>query len=144
MKDTIAEAKLSFFDLQTQLIEFSKKVKDNVMEKFDQFGPEIVDLTIEDLSLPEELREAYMQGSKIGLMGGMDTYTKIRALDAMNSAAENQGNGSFAGMGAGMGAGAAIGNMMGQVFSNNQQGQQPAQNPQTVPCPNCNARFNGC
>lgn len=139
LKDTIAEAKLSFFDLQTQLIEFSKKVKDNVMEKFDQFGLEIVDLTIEDLSLPEELREAYMQGSKIGLMGGMDTYTKIRALDAMNSAAENQGNGSFAGMGAGMGAGAAIGNMMGQVFSNNQQGQQPAQNPQTVPCPNCNA-----
>lgn len=140
LKDTIAESKLSFFDLQTQLIEFSAKVKENVKEKFDQFGLEIVDLTVEDLSLPEELREAFLQGSKIGLVGGMDTYTKIRTLDAINSAAENEGNGSFAGMGAGMGAGAAIGNMMGQMFNTNTQNQQPNQNQQTFPCPKCNAQ----
>jgi membrane protease subunit (stomatin/prohibitin family) len=140
LKDTIAESKLSYFDLQTQLIEFSAKVKENVKEKFDQFGLEIVDLTVEDISLPEELQEAFRQGSKIGLVGGIDTYTKIRTLDAINSAAENEGNGSFAGMGAGMGAGAAIGNMMGQMFNTNTQNQQPNQNQQTFPCPKCNTQ----
>lgn len=140
MKDTIAESKISLIDIQGQLIEFSGKVKENIKEKFDQFGLEIVDLMVEDISLPEELMAAFDKGASIGLMGGMDRYTKIRALDAMNSAAENEGGG-FAGMGAGMGAGAAIGNMMGQVFSQNQQGQQnqqPVQNQQTSPCPKCN------
>ena len=140
MKNTIADSKLSLFDLQSQLIEFSVKVKENVKEKFDQFGLEIVDLIVEDISLPQELIEAFDKGSSVGLMRGMDSYTKIRSLDAMNSAAENQGGG-FAGMGAGMGAGAAIGNMMGQVFSQNQQGQQnqqPVQNQPTLPCPKCN------
>lgn len=142
LKVTIAKSKLSLFDLQAQLVEFSKDVKEDVMEKFDQFGLEIVDLMVEELSLPEELLEAYRQGSKIGLMGGMDVYTKIRTLDAMNSAAENEGGGSFAGMGVGMGAGAAIGNMMGQVFNNNQQNPQnpqPVQNQKTFPCPKCNS-----
>jgi len=140
MKDAIAESKLSLFDLQRQLIEFSVKVKESVREKFDQFGLEMVDLIVEDISLPPELLEAYDKGGSINLMGGMDAYAKIRTLDAMNSAAENQ-SGGFASMGAGMGAGAAIGNMMGQIFSQNQQGQQnqqPAQSQNTFPCPKCN------
>jgi len=139
MKDTIAESKLSLFDIQGQLIEFSVKVRENIREKFEQFGLEIVDLVVEDISLPEELAKAFDQGASVGLAGGMDAYTKIRTLDAMNSAAENQGG--FAGLGAGMGAGAAIGNMMGQAFSPNQQPQQnpqPVQNQPTVPCPKCN------
>jgi len=80
-------------------------------------------------------------------MGGMDTYAKKRALDAMNSAASNQGGGSFASMGAGMGAGAAIGNIMGQVFGGgfqqNPQYYQPQPQPQVQPpqqsvvCPSC-------
>lgn len=138
MKDTIAEAKISLFDLGGQLIEFSAKVRNNIKEKFDQFGLEIVDLVVEDINLPPELLEAFDKGAGIGLAGGMDAYTKIRTLDAMNSAAENQGG--FAGLGAGMGAGAAMGNMMGQMFNQNPQAQpnpQPVQNQPTVSCPKC-------
>ena len=54
MKDTIAEAKISLFDLGGQLIEFSAKVRNNIKEKFDQFGLEIVDLVVEDINLPPE------------------------------------------------------------------------------------------
>lgn len=141
MKDTIVEAQISIMDVGGQLIEFSVKVKESVKEKFDQFGLEIVDLIVEDITLPERLTESYDKGADVALMGE-DRYAKIRALDALNSASENEGGG-FAGMGAGMGAGAAIGNIMGQAFGQNQQGQNQ-QNQQTVhnqnnfPCPNCN------
>lgn len=149
LKDSVADSKKSFFEMQSNMPEFADMVKISAKSKFEGLGLELVELTVESLILPEELRKAYQEGAQINLMGGMDTYTKRRALDAMNTAAANQGGGSFAGMGAGMGAGAAIGNMMGQVFTGggNQQNSQYYQ-PQSQPqpqqqgavCSACNAK----
>lgn len=147
LKDTVAESKKSFFEMQSNMPEFAEMVKVHAKSKFEALGLELVEFTIESLILPEELRKAYQEGAQINLMGGMDTYAKKRALDAMNSAASNQGGGSFASMGAGMGAGAAIGNIMGQVFGGgfqqNPQYYQPQPQPQVQPpqqsvvCPSC-------
>ncbi|GAE89360.1 SPFH domain-containing protein [Acetivibrio straminisolvens] len=145
LKDTVAESKKSFFEMQSNMPEFAEMVKLNAKSKFEALGLELAELTVESLILPEELRKAYQEGAQINLMGGMDTYAKKRTLDAMNTAAGNQGGGSFAGMGAGMGAGAAIGNMMGQVFGGgfqqNPQYYQPQPQPQQqgVVCSACKA-----
>jgi len=147
LKDTVAESKKSFFEMQSNMPEFAEMVTLNAKGKFNALGLELTELTIESLILPEELRKAYQEGAQINLMGGMDTYAKKRTLDAMNTAAGNQGGGSFAGMGAGMGAGAAIGNMMGQMFTGGgfqqppqyYQPQPQAQPQQNVVCPACRA-----
>lgn len=145
LKDAVSESKTSFFEMQGNLLEFAELVKQSVIGKFNALGLDLVELSVEALILPEELRKAYQEGAQINLMGGMDRYVKRRTLDAMNTAAANEGNGSFAGMGAGLGAGAAIGNMMGNVFSGAGNQQPPQYNPystasQEITCTDCNTK----
>jgi len=145
LKDAVSESKTSFFEMQGNLLEFAELVKQSVIGKFNSLGLDLVELSVEALILPEELRKAYQEGAQINLMGGMDRYVKRRTLDAMNTAAANEGGGSFAGMGAGLGAGAAIGNMMGNVFSGQMNQQPPQYNPysnanQEITCTGCNAK----
>mgnify|MGYP000108761270 FL=1 len=145
LKDAVAESKKSFFDMQGNLLEFADLVKQSVIDKFNALGLDLVELSVEALILPEELRKAYQEGAQINLMGGMDRYAKKRTLDAMNTAAANEGNGSFAGMGAGFGTGAAIGNIMGNVFSGMGNQQPPQYNPypaanQEITCTDCNTK----
>lgn len=145
LKDAVAESKKSFFDMQGNLLEFADLVKQSVIDKFNALGLDLVELSVEALILPEELRKAYQEGAQINLMGGMDRYAKKRTLDAMNTAAANEGNGSFAGIGAGFGTGAAIGNIMGNVFSGMGNQQPPQYNPyptanQEITCTDCNTK----
>ena len=129
MKDTVAESKMSFFDLQGNLIEFADLVKGNITEKLTPLGLEMINLVIEDFSMPDELMQAYREGSKYNLVGGYDRYVQNEKLRALNTAAANEGGG-LAGLGATLGAGAIFGNMMSQ-------NQNPGTTTQTVLCPNC-------
>jgi membrane protease subunit (stomatin/prohibitin family) len=132
VKDAMAESKMSFFDLQGNLIEFSDTVKKNLSERFTQMGLEITALSIEDFSMPEELRQAYREGSRYNLLGGYDRHVQNETLKALNSAASNPGGGGMAGLGATLGAGAFFGNMMSQTL-----GAGPRTT--NIRCPYCNA-----
>ena len=141
MKDTVAESKMSFFDLQGNLLEFSELVKGNIAEKLTPLGLEMINLVIEDLSMPDELMQAYREGSKYNLVGGYDRYVQNEKLKALNTAAANEGGG-LAGLGATLGAGAVFGNMMNQ---NTNANANPVS--QSILCPYCrganspNAKF---
>jgi membrane protease subunit (stomatin/prohibitin family) len=136
MKDTVAESKMSFFDLQGNLIEFSDLVKGNIAEKLTPLGLEMINLVIEDFSMPDELMQAYREGSKYNLVGGYDRYVQNEKLKALNTAAANEGGG-MAGLGATIGAGAIFGNMMGQNANSNNSTVE-----QNVLCPHCRAGNN--
>ena len=59
--------------------------------------------------------EHYEIGTKLGMMEDrMDTYTRIKAADALGDAAKNEGNGGLAGLGIGLGTGTALGQMFAQ------------------------------
>jgi membrane protease subunit (stomatin/prohibitin family) len=131
MKDTMAESKMSFFELQSNLIEFSDLVKEKLAVKLTPMGLEMSNMAIEDFSMPDELMAAYREGSKYNLVGGYDRYVKNETLKALNTAAANEGGG-IAGIGATVGAGAIFGNMLNQNLSANTA-------PQTVLCPHCRA-----
>lgn len=131
MKDTMAESKMSFFDLQGNLIEFSDMVREKIGVKLTPMGLEMSNMAIEDFSMPDELMAAYREGSKYNLVGGYDRYVKNETLKALNTAAANEGGG-MAGLGATMGAGAIFSNMMNQNLNT------PTATP-TVLCPHCRA-----
>jgi hypothetical protein len=87
----------------------------------------MTDFTIENISLPPEVEQALDTRSKMGVLGNLDAYTKLKAADAIGIAAANPGlGGAGVGMGVGFGLGNAMGGMMGSAA-----GAQGAFNPQT-------------
>ena len=122
--DSLGESKVSALDLAANTLEFNEIVKGSVQNKFNELGLKLVNLFIENMSLPEEVTKAMDERTKLGILGdSTDTLMKVSAAEAMKTAAANQGvGGAFMAGGVGMGAGVGIGAMMANAMagSNNQ------------------------
>lgn len=127
MTDVLGEGNVSALDLAANYKEFANKIKAQTNAEFLNLGMKLSSVVIENLSLPEEVTKALDERIKLGMLEDrVDTYTKIKAADALGDAAKNEGAGlNFAGIGVGIGAGGTL----GQVFSNsvNQSVAQPQQ-----------------
>lgn len=140
--DSLGESKVSALDLAANTLEFNEIVKGTVQNKFKELGLKLVNLFIENMSLPEEVTKAMDERTKLGILGdATDTLMKVSAAEAMKTAAGNQGvGGAFMAGGVGMGAGAGIGAMMANAIagSNNQNNNGANNNAAGgVVCPSC-------
>ncbi len=163
--DTVAESRVPFLDLATQLDEFSYMITNKMNEKIEKYIVEFSDIIIEAFDVPEAVEEAINQRSSMGALGNMNQYTQYMTAQAIKDAANN-GSG-VSGMGANLGAGLAMGQTMMNSMNNqngaNNQNQQvikvkcttcgtlldpeakfcgncgTKQGPST--CPNCNAQL---
>ena len=110
ISDTIAESKIGALDLASNLIEFSKVVKEQVGEQFTNLGLTLANLVIENISFPEQVEKAIDTQSSMGVLkNSMDTYTKFKAAEAIGDAAKNPG---MAGFGTQIGTGMALGEIV--------------------------------
>ena len=100
------------------------KMKVKMSEDFLQYGLDLQNFLVENISLPEEVEAAIDKRSSMGVLGDLNRYTQFQAANAMEAAAKNPGGDASAGIGMGMGF--AMANQMGQVFNTNQVGQQTA------------------
>ncbi len=138
--DVIAEMKVPALDLAMQYEEISIASKEKLLERFAQFGFEISDFYVENLSLPEEVEKTLDTRTSMGVLGDkMGTYTQYQAAQAMRDAAKNEGGG-LVGAGVGLGAGLGIGGVFADAFKNVQD--QPRQTEvksqqDTVTCAKC-------
>lgn len=139
--DSLGESKVSALDLAANTLEFNEIVKGSVQNKFNELGLKLVNLFIENMSLPEEVTKAMDERTKLGILGdATDTLMKVSAAEAMKTAAANQGvGGAFMAGGVGMGAGAGIGAMMANAMagSNNQNNGNANNVAGGVTCPSC-------
>lgn len=129
LAEALAETKTPVLDLYAKYSEMGGMLTAKIGPKFEENGLELLNLLIENVSVPPEVEAAIDTRSKIGAMGGvMNEYMQMQAGEAMVKGAENPG-----GMG-GIGAQIAAGQVMGQVMQNM---SQPAQNagPQGSPPP---------
>ena len=119
--DTIAESKVSALDLSSNLQEFNEMCQKTVQPRFAELGLDLTNLTIENISFPEEIEKALNERVSLGILGDqMSTYTQKKAADALGDAAKNQGTmGSFVGIGMAQ-------NLAGVFSQAQQQAQQPA------------------
>ncbi len=116
LTDAIAESKISAIDLAANYREFSKEITEEVNKEFNPFGLKLCSMTIENISLPEEVEKALDERTKLGVLDGkIGSYTRIKAADAIGDAAKNPNGNNLAGLGVGLGAGAGL----SQVFANN-------------------------
>lgn len=101
---TLAADQVSVLDLAATYGELGARVLDRVGPQFKQYGLEITQLVVENVSLPPEVEAAIDQRSKLSVVGTLDQYTQLQSADALRDAARNPSGGAAAGVGIGMGA----------------------------------------
>jgi membrane protease subunit (stomatin/prohibitin family) len=100
----LADQATSIFDLAAQYRELGAHMLARVAPAFTQYGLELMQLVIENLSLPPEVENALDQRAKLAVIGDLDQYAKLQGADALRDAARNPGGAAGAGVGIGMGA----------------------------------------
>jgi membrane protease subunit (stomatin/prohibitin family) len=100
----LAEHETAIVDLAAEYPQLGSRMLDRVAPTFAQYGLELTQLVIENLSVPPEVENAIDQHAKLALIGDLDAYAKLQGADALRDAAKNPGGAAGAGVGIGMGA----------------------------------------
>ncbi len=128
ISDAIAQSGIPFLDLASNQIEFARALQTELTPAFAAIGLRLDGMTVQNLSLPEELQKLLDQRIGMGMVGNdMGKFMQYQTAQAIPEMAKGvgQGGGGIAGDAMGLGAGIA----MGQVLAQNiQQGlqQRPA------------------
>lgn len=111
--DVIGESKIAALDLAASYRDLSEAVRKKVCERIDdEYGLEVPQLFIVNISLPEEVEKALDTRTSMGVIGDMNRFQQYQLGQAMTAAASNPaGGGAAEGMGLGMGF-AMAGRMM--------------------------------
>ncbi len=124
ISDAIAQSGVPFLDLASNQVEFAKALATTMDPAFAAIGLKLDGMTVQNVSLPEELQKILDQKIGMGMvgndMGKFMQYQTAQAIPEMAKGAAS-GGGGIAGDAMGLGAGIA----MGQVLAQNlQQGLQ--------------------
>ena len=135
LADLLGESKVAALDLAGKYSEFSDQLRAQVVERVDdEYGLDVPQLYIVNISLPAEVEKALDTRTSMGVIGDMGKFQQYQMGHAMTAAAENpSGGGAAEGMGLGMGFA-----MAGQMMKGMGQAAQPGQ-PAPPPPPTGNA-----
>jgi membrane protease subunit (stomatin/prohibitin family) len=107
--DVIGNAKIPVLDLAGKYGEMGNFLVEQVQPSIDEYGIQLHQMLIENISLPPEVEEAIDKRSSMGAVGNLDNYMKYQAAQGIG-----QGGGT---MGDAMGAGIGFA-MAGQMAQN--------------------------
>lgn len=117
--DSLGESGIPALDLASNYDELAALLQKNLNTLFDEQGVNLVNLTIENISLPPEVERALDQRSQMAVLGDMNRYQQFKTAEATTIAAGNEGMG---GAGMAMGAGFAMGHGLMQQMQAPQRG----------------------
>jgi membrane protease subunit (stomatin/prohibitin family) len=126
ISDAVAASGIPFLDLAANQIEFAKQLQEATAPEFTKLGLSLVSVTVQSVSLPEELQKILDQKIGMGMVGGdMGKFMQYQTAQAIPKFAEGggAGGGGIAGDAMGLGAGVALGQVMAQQLG---QGLQAA------------------
>ena len=144
VKDDISgyliKKKISVLEINAYINEISLTLKENILPTFSDYGIELVNFYVNDISVPEDdtavikLKGALAKKAEMDIIGY--SYTQERSFDTLEGAATNQSSGSapIMGAGLGLGMGLGLGNTFGGAFG--EMGNSIHTN-QTKECPHC-------
>jgi membrane protease subunit (stomatin/prohibitin family) len=111
--DMLGEQKIAALDLAANYREMSETLRKYVCERVDdEYGLDVPQLFIVNISFPEDVEKALDTRTKMGVIGDMNKFQQYQMGEAMTTAAANPSGGAGAGVGLGMGFGMA--NQMAQ------------------------------
>ncbi len=114
--DVVSSSGIRVLDLAQSYTELSEKLRAEVVSRIDdEYGLEIPQLFIVNVSVPEEVEKALDTRASMSAIGDMAAFQAYQLANAMPEAAANPAGG-LAGAGVGLGMGMAMANQMGGMF----------------------------
>lgn len=133
--DAVAESKMPIIDMASNFNELGDTVhKFLEPELLESYGLKLTKFIVKSINLPDDVQEALNKRSSMNILGNLDQYSKFQAANAMEDAANNQGEGgamASAGVGMAMGMGMAQ-NMTQSMNQAAPQGATPPPPPPSV------------
>jgi len=125
ISDAVAQSGVPFLDLAANQVEFASQLQQATAPEFAKLGLALASVTVQNLSLPEDLQKVLDQKIGMGMVGGdMGKFMQYQTAQAIPKFAEGagQGGGGIAGDAMGLGAGLALGQVMAQQLGQGLQG----------------------
>ena len=128
ISNAIASSGIPFLDLATNLIEFAKAMRTQLDPEMAKLGLKLESMTVQSVSLPEELQKILDQKIGMGMVGNdMGKFMQYQTAQAIPKFAEGGGGGGgVAGDAMGLGAGVALGQVLAQNLQAGLQGNPQA------------------
>ena len=125
----IAASGIPFLDLASNQIEFAKALTAQLDPEMAKLGLKLESMTVQSVSLPEELQKILDQKIGMGMVGNdMGKFMQYQTAQAIPKFAEGGGGGGsgIAGDAMGLGAGVALGQVLAQNLQAGLQGNVQA------------------
>ncbi len=128
ISDAVAGAGIPFLDLAANQVAFAKRLQEATAPAFAALGLALEGVTLQSVSLPEELQKVLDQRIGMGMVGNdMGKFMQYQTAQAIPKMTEGGGGGSgIAGDAMGLGAGVALGQVLAQQLNQGLQGQAAA------------------
>ena len=130
MSAAIAASAIPFLDLAANQLQFAEVLARQLQPEFGRYGLSLEGMTVQNLSLPEELQTVLDQKIGMGMVGGdMGRFMQYQTAQAIPKMAEGMGGAGGGGGGSsvvgdamGLGAGVAMGQVLANSLSQALQG----------------------
>ena len=125
ISNAIASAGIPFLDLAANQLKFAEALTTQLAPEFGKIGLKLEVMTVQNLSLPEELQKILDQKIGMGMVGNdMGKFMQYQTAQAIPKFAEGSGSGGggIAGDAMGLGAGVALGQVLAQNLAAGLQG----------------------
>lgn len=127
ISNAVAGSGIAFLDLAANQLSFAQALTRQLAPEFEKIGLKLEGMTVQNVSLPEELQKIMDQKIGMGMvgndMGKFMQYQTAQAIPKFAEGASGGGGGSgIAGDAMGLGAGVALGQVLAQNLSAGLQG----------------------
>jgi membrane protease subunit (stomatin/prohibitin family) len=128
ISSAIAGSGVPFLDLAANQIQFAQALAAQLNPEFGKIGLKLENMTVQNVSLPEELQKILDQKIGMGMVGqDMGKFMQYQTAQAIPEFAKGAAHGGgIAGDAMGLGAGVALGQVLAQNLA---QGLNPNNNP---------------
>ena len=124
ISNAVASSGIAFLDLAANQLSFAQALTRQLAPEFEKIGLKLEGMTVQNVSLPEELQKVLDQKIGMGMVGkDMAQFMQYQTAQAIPKFAEGAGNGGgVAGDAMGLGAGVALGQVLAQNLQAGLQG----------------------
>lgn len=113
--DILGESGIPILDLSGNYNELGAFVTEKIRPEFVSYGLDVMQMLVENISLPPEVEAALDKRTSMGIIGDLGRYTQFQTAEALAAAVQNPSG--AAGEGIGLGMGFAMAKNLGQSMS---------------------------